>query len=91
MALEAISQRGLPNPEARRQILQQAGMILERARALMARLDRHDSAHPKTTCDQAKIISEMSAQPDTVALGLPVSSNIAETSRPHPADQVLTA
>ena len=59
MAREAIPERELPSPEARRRIVQRAGLVLKRAQALVAQLDRHESAYPRIVCDYRKIIPEI--------------------------------
>ena len=43
MAREAFSEHGLPSREVREQILQRAGVILDEARDLVARLDYHET------------------------------------------------
>ena len=46
MAREDLAERGLPSPEVRRQILQQAGTILEKARDLIVLLDGQGTFDP---------------------------------------------
>ena len=48
MAREDCSERGLPSPEVRRQILQHAGIILDEARDLVSRLDLHETSYPRS-------------------------------------------
>ena len=48
MAREDCSERGLPSPEARRQILQHAGIVLDHARDLVYRLDLHETSFPRS-------------------------------------------
>jgi hypothetical protein len=48
MAREDCSERGLPSPEVRRQILQQAGIVLDHARDLVSRLDLHETSFPRS-------------------------------------------
>ena len=56
MAREVTLERGLPSAEVRRQILQRAGVILDEARELMERLDRHETAYPRTACDHRRLL-----------------------------------
>ena len=63
---------------------------MEQARALMAQLDHHEFAYPRTTWDQ-KVLGKMKEQSRTDPFRLSISSSAAEATLPHPADRVLTA
>jgi hypothetical protein len=89
MAREDIRERGLPSPEARRQILQRAGIVLNEARDLIARLDRHESAFARTSCEHRAIAQSRQREcrrPADAPFG---NSGIMTASRTHPADQTL--
>jgi hypothetical protein len=62
MAREDLKGRGLPSPEVRRQILQQAGTILEKARDLMALLDGQGTLDPARV-PETQYPLERTAQP----------------------------
>ena len=55
MAREESSERGLPSAEVRRQILDRAGIILNEARDLLARLDRHEASFPTCSLDYPRL------------------------------------
>ena len=59
MAREDVSKCGLPSPEERRQILQRAGVILDRARDLMALLDLHESSYPRSGLEQQQVLERV--------------------------------
>jgi hypothetical protein len=48
MAREDCSERGLPSPEVRRQILTHAGTVLNEARDLITRLDFYETCFPRS-------------------------------------------
>jgi len=56
METKSISERELPSPEERRQILQHAGIILNNARDLMARLDLHESRYPRSVREHQQVL-----------------------------------
>ena len=92
MAREAISERGLPSPEARRQILVHAGMILDEARELMARLDRHETTYPRTACDHRRLIWGTSERPCLRTLSSPARPALGpnqDIAQLQQADQAL--
>lgn len=72
MAREVSSERGLPNAEARQQILAHAGMILDEARELVARLDRHETTYPRTVCDHRRLIWGAGERPRLRAVSTPL-------------------
>ncbi len=91
MAREDTSERGLPSPEVRRQILQHAGMILHEARELMAQLDRHETAYPRTECDHRRMLWRTTDRQYLRALSDPVrpAGSSSDAARRHEADQTL--
>ena len=56
MAREDCSERELPSAEVRRQILQNAGMVLDQARDLLARLDHHEVAFPRSIREHQEVL-----------------------------------
>jgi len=81
MAREASPEGELPNPEARRRILQRAGLVLKRAQALVAQLDRHESIYPRIICDPHKMIRGINHNP--------VPAAIARASKEQPPNRAL--
>jgi hypothetical protein len=59
MAREDGSERGLPSAEERRRILQNAGMILDEARDLMARLDVHECSYPRSGREHQQVLERV--------------------------------
>lgn len=87
MAREDNSERGLPSIEERRQILRQAGMILDEARDLMARLDQHESFHPRSMHEHEQVLERVGQRQCRIRLSTPVPPN----HRPVAADQAMAA
>jgi len=88
MAREASPEGELPNPEARRRILQRAGLVLKRAQALVAQLDRHESIYPRIICDYGSVIPGINDRQRLDTLNTPVPaaiSNASKEQRPSPA------
>jgi hypothetical protein len=89
MLREDYRERGLPSPEVRRQILQRAGMVLNDARDLMARLERHETTLARTSCEH-RTIEQLRQRERRIPADAPASnSGVAATSRTNPADQAL--
>jgi hypothetical protein len=61
MAREECSERGLPSPEVRRQILKHAGTILNEARDLVNRLDLHETSFPRSVRENQLVLERMKA------------------------------
>ena len=83
MAREANSERGLPSPEVRRQILQHAGIILHEARQLMEQLDRHESIYPRTACEHRPLLWATQERPDLETLSCALPADAEELGRNH--------
>src|SRR5262245_36514570 len=56
MAREDCSERGLPSPEVRRQILKHAGTVLNEARDLVSRLDLHETSYPRSVRENQSVL-----------------------------------
>lgn len=56
MAREDPSERGLPSPEVRRQILEHAGVVLDEARDLVNRLDLHETSFPRSVRENQLVL-----------------------------------
>lgn len=91
MAREAISEseRGLPSPEVRRQILQHAGTILDEARELMERLDRHETVYPRTACDYRSPLWGITERHRLGVLSSPVPGSKTHATRRRRSDHTL--
>lgn len=61
MAREDFSDRGLPSAEARRKILERAGIILNEARDLLALLDRYEAACQRSLRENQQVLERMAA------------------------------
>jgi hypothetical protein len=71
MAREDVSERGLPSVEERRQILQRAGIILDEARDLVARLDLHECSYPRSMREHQDVLDRVRGQFSRVVINTP--------------------
>jgi hypothetical protein len=71
MAREDVSERGLPSVEERRQILQRAGIILNEARDLMARLDVHECSYPRSMREHQEVLERVRGEFSRVVINTP--------------------
>jgi hypothetical protein len=82
-----VSERGLPSAEERRQILQRAGMILEEARDLMDRLDRHETSYPRSVREHQQVLERVRKLCERYPLSAPLVGGVDSRS----SGQVLAA
>lgn len=93
MSREAFSDQGLPTPEVRQQILQRAGMILDEARNLMARLDDRESHFLRTGSEQLPLVERTKEEHRLGLQSTSISRNLvaAAASNSHSHHTTLAA
>ena len=91
MARKAFSEQGLPSPEVRQQILQRAGMVLDEARDLMARLDRQETSLLVTGAQLERIIERTRDDQDLVRLRDAVGNAVQAVTEPDPSQTPFAA
>ncbi|HLH52471.1 MAG TPA: hypothetical protein VKY92_02555 [Verrucomicrobiae bacterium] len=89
MAREESHECGLPSLEERRRILFEAGMILEEARDLVARLDRHESRSWGTNLAHRQYLERIGQQRHGLVPGPPL--NAGTGPQPAGGGQALAA
>lgn len=91
MAREDTSEGRLPSNEARRRILQHAGVVLNQARALVAQLDRQESVYPAICSDARQFTRRFDEHPSTVGKRKTLPTALPRMTRAQPPDQTLAA